>query len=48
MKYNDLIQLHFEGTTALLSYWKLSVVLVGPIKATATQRHAILVAEPFP
>ena len=28
MKYNDLIQLYFERTTALQSYWTLYVVIV--------------------
>ena len=29
MKYNDLIQLYFERTTALQNYWTLYVVIVG-------------------
>ena len=38
MKYNDLIQLYFERTTALQSYWTLYVVIVGGMLAFASLR----------
>jgi hypothetical protein len=38
MKYNDLIQLYFERTTALQSYWTLYVVIVGGLLAFASLR----------
>src|SRR5256886_12156892 len=38
MKYNDLIQLYFERTTALQNYWTLYVVIVGGLLAFASLR----------
>ena len=38
MKYNDLIQLYFERTTALQSYWTLYVVIVGGLLAFSSLR----------
>src|SRR5438045_9343802 len=38
MKYNDLIQLYFERTTALQNYWTLYVVIVGGILAFSSLR----------
>src|SRR3954453_3196123 len=39
MKYNDLIQLYFERTTALQNYWTLYVVIVGGILAFSSLRR---------
>ncbi|HEX8899251.1 MAG TPA: hypothetical protein VF751_11185 [Chthoniobacterales bacterium] len=38
MKYNDLVQLYFERTTALQNYWTLYVVIVGGLLAFASLR----------
>ena len=38
MKYNDLIQLYFERTTALQNYWTLYVVIVGGLLAFSSLR----------
>src|SRR6202023_3324377 len=38
MKYNDLIQLYFERTTALQNYWTLYVVVVGGLLAFSSLR----------
>jgi hypothetical protein len=38
MKYTDLIQLYFERTTALQSYWTLYVVIVGGLLAFSSLR----------
>ncbi|MEP6822344.1 MAG: hypothetical protein ABI946_08350 [Chthoniobacterales bacterium] len=43
MNYNDLIQLYFERTTALQSYWTLYVVIVGGLLAFSSLRK-----EPSP
>ena len=40
MKYNDLIQLYFERTTALQNYWTLYVVIVGGLLAFSSLRKA--------
>ena len=34
MKYNELIQLYFERSTALQWYWNLYVVVIGGLLAT--------------
>jgi len=39
MKYNDLIQLYFERTTALQNYWTLYVVIVGGLLAFSSLRR---------
>ena len=38
MNYNNLIQLYFERTTALQSYWTLYVVIVGGLLAFSSLR----------
>ena len=38
MKYNELIQLYFERTTALQNYWTLYVVIVGGLLAFSSLR----------
>ena len=38
MKYDDLIQLYFERTTALQNYWTLYVVIVGGLLAFSSLR----------
>src|ERR1700732_106954 len=38
MKYNDLIQLYFERSNALQSYWTLYVVIVGGLLAFSSLR----------
>src|SRR6476646_10243189 len=38
MKYNDLIQLYFERTTALQNYWTLYVVVIGGLLAFSSLR----------
>lgn len=38
MRYNDLIQLYFERTTALQNYWTLYVVIVGGLLAFSSLR----------
>src|SRR3954467_14426375 len=38
MKYNELIQLYFERTTALQNYWTLYVVIVGGLLAFSCLR----------
>jgi hypothetical protein len=38
MKYNELIQLYFERSNALQSYWTLYVVIVGGLLAFSSLR----------
>ena len=38
MKYDELIQLYFERTTALQNYWTLYVVIVGGLLAFSSLR----------
>ena len=38
MKYNDLIQLYFERSTAMQAYWNLYVVIVGGLLAFSSLR----------
>ncbi len=38
MNYNDLIQLYFERSTAMQSYWNLYVLIVGGLLAFSSMR----------
>src|SRR5260370_29334877 len=38
MNYNDLIQLYFERSTAMQSYWNLYVLIVGGLLAFSSIR----------
>src|SRR5881397_2229781 len=38
MNYNDLIQLYFERSTAMKSYWNLYVLIVGGLLAFSSMR----------
>jgi len=38
MNYNELLQLYFERSTALQSYWNLYVIVVGGLLAFASLR----------
>ena len=40
MRYNDLIQLYFERSSALQSYWTLCVVIMGALLAFSSLRKA--------
>src|ERR1700719_3015358 len=38
MNYNELIQLYFERSTAMQSYWNLYVIIVGGVLAFSSLR----------
>jgi len=38
MNYNELIQLYFERSTAMQSYWNLYVIIVGGLLAVSSMR----------
>ena len=46
MNYSELIQLYFERSNALQSYWTLYVVIVGGLLAFSSLRKIPLLSPP--